>query len=290
MALQRLVSPGVNHEQAQPSLDVEHVYLTYDGRLGEANGRAYALEDISLRVDQAERIAVVGPNGAGKSTLFKLIAGTLDPDKGAIHVFGHDPDGHICIAYVPQRSQIDWTFPVTVEDVVMMGRVGQIGLFRRPSRKDWAIVRESLERVGAADLAQRQIGELSGGQQQRVFLARALAQEAEILLLDEPLNGLDVRSQEAILGVLDRLKEEGVTVLLATHDLELAAARFDRIMLLNRRVVALGPADDVLQPVNLIAAYGGQLHLIEHNGETVALTDSCCDGEDHDHRDHAAHG
>ncbi len=287
MAIQRLVKPGVDHKQAQPSLDIDHVYVAYDGRLGEASGVAYALEDITLRVDQAERIAVVGPNGAGKSTLFRLIAGTLAPDEGEVHIFGHDPDGHICIAYVPQRSQIDWSFPVTVEDVVMMGRVGQIGLFRRPSKQDWAIVRQSLERVGAADLAHKQIGELSGGQQQRVFLARALAQEAELLLLDEPLNGLDVRSQEAILGILDQLQADGVTVLLATHDLDLAAARFDRIMLLNRRVVALGPPDEVLQPQNLVTAFGGQLHLIDHEGETLALTDSCCDGDDHDH---AAHG
>ncbi len=266
MAIQRLVKPGVHHEQAQPSLDIDHVYVAYDGRLGEASGVAYALEDITLRVDQAERIAVVGPNGAGKSTLFRLIAGTLAPDEGEVHIFGHDPDGHICIAYVPQRSQIDWSFPVTVEDVVMMGRVGQIGLFRRPSKQDWAIVRQSLERVGAVDLAHKQIGELSGGQQQRVFLARALAQEAELLLLDEPLNGLDVRSQEAILGILDQLQADGVTVLLATHDLDLAAARFDRIMLLNRRIVALGPPDDVLQPQNLVTAFGGQLHLIDHEG------------------------
>lgn len=286
MAIQRLVKPGVNHEQTQPSLDIDHAYVAYDGRLGEASGTAYALEDITLRVDQAERIAVVGPNGAGKSTLFRLIAGTLAPDRGAVHIFGHDPDGHICIAYVPQRSQIDWSFPVTVEDVVMMGRVGQIGMFRRPGRQDWAIVRQSLERVGAADLAHKQIGELSGGQQQRVFLARALAQEAELLLLDEPLNGLDVRSQEAILGILDQLQAEGVTVLLATHDLDLAAARFDRIMLLNRRIVALGPPDEVLQPQNLVAAFGGQLRLIDHEGETLLLTDSCCDGDEHDHTAH----
>jgi manganese/iron transport system ATP-binding protein len=159
---------------------------------------------------------------------------------------------------VPQRNQVDWRFPVTVEDVVMMGRVGQIGLLRRPGRGPTGrLSAAALGRVGASALAHKQIGALSGGQQQRVFLARALAQEAELLLLDEPLNGLDAPTQEAILGLLDDLRRDGVTVLLATHDLDLAAERFDRIMLLNRRIVAFGPAGGVLQPDSLLRAYGG---------------------------------
>ena len=166
------------------------------------------------------------------------------------------PAGHLCIAYVPQRTQVDWRFPVTVEDVVMMGRVGQIGLLRRPGRGDWAATRAALARVGAAALAHKQIGALSGGQQQRVFLARALAQEAELVLLDEPLNGLDAPSQEAILGLLDDLRRDGVTVLLATHDLDLAAERFDRIMLLNRRIIAFESPTVALRAENLLRAYG----------------------------------
>ena len=151
----------------------------------------------------------------------------------------------------------------------MMGRVGQIGLLRRPGRADWAAARAALERVGAAALAHKQIGGLSGGQQQRVFLARALAQEAELVLLDEPLNGLDAPSQEAILSLLDDLRRDGVTVLLATHDLDLAAERFDRIMLLNRRVIAFGPPAAVLQADILLRAYGGHLRVLDADGTAI---------------------
>lgn len=274
--------PGVDHEITWPALGMENVCATYAGRVGSHTDNVrYALEDITFEVRPGERIAVVGPNGAGKSTLFRLIAGTLGPERGDIRIFGQAPGGHICIAYVPQRSQIDWTFPVNVEEVVMMGRVGQIGLLRRPSRHDKSIVRSSLERVGAADLAAKQIGALSGGQQQRVFLARALAQEAELLLLDEPLNGLDIPTQEAILGILDDLRADGVTVLLATHDLDLAAERFDRIMLLNHRIVAYGPPASVLRADNLLSAYGGHVHVIEDTAGTLLLADDCCgEGDD----------
>jgi ABC-type Mn2+/Zn2+ transport system ATPase subunit len=246
-----------------------------------ANGQdmQYALSDISFEIERGEQIAVVGPNGAGKSTLFKLVAGTLKPTRGQVLMCGHDPDRHTCIAYVPQRSQIDWSFPVTVEDVVLMGRVGRMGLFRRAHRSDHDSVWASLERVGAEDLAQRQIGELSGGQQQRVFVARALAQEAELLLLDEPLTGLDVPSQKAILDILASLRPDDVTVMVATHDLDLAAERFDRVMLLNKRIVAFDSGPSVLSAENLLAAYGGQVH---HVGESddLLLSGGCC--EEHD--------
>jgi manganese/iron transport system ATP-binding protein len=280
LAVQRIIKSGIAHEKTSPTLELQRVGVAYNGRVGGAGGGPhYALEDLTFQVETGERIAVVGPNGAGKSTLFRLIAGTLAPDKGDIHIYGYDPGGHICIAYVPQRSQIDWTFPVTVEDVVMMGRVGKIGLLRWPRRADWEIVRQSLARVGASDLAKKQIGELSGGQQQRVFLARALAQEAELLLLDEPLNGLDIPTQEAILTILDDLRRDGVTVLLATHDLDMAAERFDRIMLLNRRIIALGPPGEVLRSENLLSAYGGHIHVINQEDGALLLADTCCDGE-----------
>ena len=247
---------GVGHEPGAGALEAQDVWAVYRDGLAAAGGPRYALEAITFQVTRGERIAVVGPNGAGKSTLFRLIAGTLRPDRGRLDVFGHGPSGHICIAYVPQRTQVDWRFPVTVEDVVMMGRVGQIGLLRRPGRADWAAVHAALARVGASALAHKQIGELSGGQQQRVFLARALAQEAELVLLDEPLNGLDAPSQEAILTILDDLRRDGVTVLLATHDLDLAAEHFDRIMLLNRRIITFALPSTALQPNNLLRAYG----------------------------------
>ena len=249
---------GIPHEPGAQTLQLDDVWVAYDGRLMPGSGEPrHALEALTCRAERGERVAVVGPNGAGKSTLFHVIAGVLPPDRGRVSVYGHGPAGHICIAYVPQRNQVDWSFPVTVEDVVLMGRVGQIGLLRRPGRADRAAVAAALGRVGAADLARRRIGELSGGQQQRVFLARALAQQAELLLLDEPLNGLDAPSQEAIVGILDDLRRDGVTVLLATHDLDLAAARFDRIMLLNRRIVAFEPPTTALRAENLLRAYGG---------------------------------
>jgi manganese/iron transport system ATP-binding protein len=271
---------GVPHETAAPTVELSHVFVAYaTGANGVTTQRSqqYALENVSFRVEAGQRVAVVGPNGAGKSTLFKLIVGTIKPAQGTVNVYGHGPAGHICIGYVPQRSQIDWSFPVTVEDVVMMGRVGQIGLFRWPRRQDWDMARACLARVNAGHLAKKQIGELSGGQQQRIFIARALAQESQLLLLDEPLAGLDMPSQEAIFTILDGLRADGVTVLMATHDLGQAAERFDQLMLLNRRLIAFGVPTAVLQPHNLLQAYGGHIHRMNEGDELVVLADTCCD-------------
>ena len=270
-----MMKPTAAHKPGAPTLELDNVWVSYSGKLSAGNGgERYALEGVTFRVERGERVAVVGPNGAGKSTLFKIIVGTLRPDRGRVSIFGHGPDSHICIAYVPQRNQVDWNFPVTVEDVVMMGRVGQIGLLRRPSKADWDIVKVALGRVGASDLAHKRIGELSGGQQQRVFLARALAQEAELVLLDEPLNGLDTPTQEAIIAILDDLRRDGVTVMLATHDLDLAAERFDRIMLLNRRIIAFESPAAALHADNLLRAYGGHLHRVDDEG-TMIVADDC---------------
>ncbi|MEA3337299.1 MAG: metal ABC transporter ATP-binding protein [Chloroflexota bacterium] len=273
---------GTVHTLDAPTLEMQNVYVAYAaGGNGATVNKAeqYALQAVSFQAEVGEQIAVVGPNGAGKSTLFKLIVGTIKPSRGTVQLYGHSPDKHICIAYVPQRSQIDWSFPATVEDVVMMGRVGRIGLFRRPKKQDWELVRASLDRVNANHLARKQIGELSGGQQQRVFIARALAQEAELLLLDEPLSGLDLPSQQAIFKVLESLRPDGVTVLLATHDLTLAAERFDRVMLLNRRLVAFDRGPSVLTAENLLAAYGGHMHRIDEEG-AMLLADTCCDHDE----------
>jgi len=282
---------GVTHVDAAPTVEAHQVYVTYSpGSNGHSylsqnseenghrdNARRFALEDITFRIDNGQRVAVVGPNGAGKSTLFKLIVGTLRPAKGEIAVYGRNPDHHICIAYVPQHNQIDWDFPVTAEDVVMMGRVGQIGLFRWAKRRDWDIVHSSLEKVSAAHLAKEQIGNLSGGQRQRIFIARALAQQADLLLMDEPLNGLDLPSQEKIFQIWDMLRETGVTVMVATHDLNLASDVFDQVMLLNKRLLAFGRPNTVLTSNNLLQAYGGHLHLLNEVGEGVVLVDDCCD-------------
>jgi ABC-type Mn2+/Zn2+ transport system ATPase subunit len=242
-------------------------------------GGAQALDGVSCAIAEGEQVAVVGPNGAGKSTLFKLIAGLLKPAAGEVRYFGSAAAPPGLIAYLPQRSQVDWRFPVSVSDVVMMGRVGRVGLFRRPGARDRAIVAEALELVKMGPLARRQISELSGGQQQRVFLARALAQEARVLLMDEPLNGLDVGSQDALFQIMEALRERGVTVLTALHDLQLAARQFDRVMLLNRRLVGFGAAGEVFTPARLLEAYGGHLHLSVTREGILTVADTCCNHE-----------
>ncbi len=260
------------HQPDVPILRADDLSLLYES--------GPALEDVSFELQTGERLAVVGPNGAGKSTLLKIIAGVLTPSEGHVQIFGNDPGGHICIAYVPQRNQVDWSFPVTVADVVMMGRVGQLGLFRNPKARDWDLVNNALEVVHMTHLAKRQISQLSGGQQQRMFIARALAQEAELMLMDEPLTGLDVNSQEEVFGILDRLQGDNVTVLVSLHDLKMAAQRFDRVMLLNHEMLGLGIPEEVLTPENLMAAYGGHLHLVPTEDGALALGDTCCG--DHD--------
>ncbi len=239
-----------------------------------------ALVDVSFELKTGERVAVVGPNGAGKSTLFKVIAGVHPASAGEVKIFGHGPGGHTCIAYLPQRSQVDWSFPVTVGDVVMMGRIGKIGLFRWPKAEDWAYVRQCLAAVALEDLADRQIQELSGGQQQRMFIARALAQEAELMLMDEPITGLDIQSQDNIFHILSLLQERNVTVMVAMHDLEIAAEYFDRVLLLNRRQVGIGLPADVFTPERLQLAYGSHLQLVETEDGMLAVSDTCCDDDE----------
>jgi len=255
--------------------------LRADG-LGVRYESGMALEDVVFELKVGERLAVVGPNGAGKSTLLKVVAGVLAPTEGHVQIFGHEPGSHICIAYVPQRSQVDWGFPVTVADVVMMGRVGKLGLFRNPRTRDWKLVQQALQIVSMDHLAKRQINQLSGGQQQRMFIARALAQEAELMLMDEPLTGLDLNSQEEVFNILDELSKKGVTVVISLHDLKMAARRFDRVMLLNKKMLGIGKPGDVLKPENLLAAYGGHLHLVPTDDGMLALGDTCCEDNDHD--------
>jgi manganese/iron transport system ATP-binding protein len=263
--------PHTHHQPNEPILDVKHITVRYDGRV--------ALEDITFHLHEGERIAVVGPNGAGKSTLFKVISGVLAPGTGEVNIFGSRPRGHICIAYIPQRSQVDWNFPVTVADVVMMGRSAKLGPLNWPHKKDWEYVHHALETVELSDLAARQIGQLSGGQQQRMFIARALAQEAELMLMDEPLTGLDTPSQESLLNLLDTLKNKNVTVMVATHDLDQAARHFDRIMLLNHRIIAFDIPQNVLHTDHLLQAYGGRLK-VDPQGQGTMLVDDCCGPQD----------
>ena len=257
------------HRQDKPILEVDRLSVRYESGM--------ALDQVSFHLHRGERVAVVGPNGAGKSTLFKVIAGVLEPSSGRASIAGEGPGGHICIAYVPQRSQVDWSFPVTVSDVVMMGRTSKVGLLRWPKRKDRELVRQALADVGMEAFSRRQISELSGGQQQRMFIARALAQEAELMLMDEPLNGVDMHSQEVIFGILDELRRRSVTILVATHDLDQAADRFDRVLLLNHRLLGFGAPQEVFTTERLMAAYGGHLKLVQGDGQVLALGDTCCD-------------
>lgn len=261
------------HHPEAPILALKEITVRYEGGVG--------LDDVTFHLMEGERVAVVGPNGAGKSTLFKVIAGVIDPIEGVVEVYGHEPGGHVCISYIPQRSQVDWNFPVTVADVVMMGRISKIGPLRIPSGEDWSKVERALEVVGLSGHGQRQIDELSGGQQQRMFIARALAQEAELMLLDEPLTGLDVPSRENVLEAMDTLNERGVTLVVSMHDLKQAAERYDRVMLLNKRMIAFGRPDEVFRREYLQDAYGGRLHFFDGEMGELAVEDSCCEG-DHD--------
>jgi ABC-type Mn2+/Zn2+ transport system ATPase subunit len=239
-------------------------------------GQRPALNSVSLSIPHGAQVAVVGPNGAGKSTLFKAMVGLVPVRSGEMLIHGRpaaeyrDP-----VAYVPQREEVDWRFPVTVSDVVAMGRYGRKRWLRRLSAADREAVHASMERLDIADLAQRPIGELSGGQQQRVFLARALAQEPHVLLLDEPFTGVDLATREATLELLAGLRDRLVTVLVSTHDLDLAAGRFDQVVLLNGRLVSAGAPGEVFTQEYLQEAFGGQMVVV--NGKAIVV-DQCCGG------------
>lgn len=250
-------------------LEVEEIRVSYNGHP--------ALDNLTFQVAHGARLAVVGPNAAGKTTLFKALVGLVHLEAGRIRIHGQ-PLGHHqdCVAYVPQREEVDWRFPVTVFDVVMMGRYGKRGGLSRASQQDREIVLNSLEQMGIIDLTGRSIGELSGGQQQRVFLARALAQEPHILLMDEPFTGVDFTTQETALELLEHLQSQQVTAMVSTHDLSLASERFDQVLLLNKRMVAYGSPQEVFTPPNLSRAFGSQVLFLDG----VAVVDQCCPPEE----------
>jgi manganese/iron transport system ATP-binding protein len=268
----RLLTRPTQHIELAPAIHAENVSFYYENR--------YALREVGFDLQKGEHLAVVGPNGAGKTTLFRIIAGILRPSTGVVELFGQNPSGHVCVAYVPQRSQVDWSFPVNVSEVVMMGRIRRLGFFNWPKKRDWEFVRSALERVDLLDYEGQQIGGLSGGQQQRVFLAQAVAQEAELILLDEPLTGLDLPSQETSYRILEDLRRDEITVVVATHDLDLAAKRFDRVMLLNRSLVSYGRPDEALNASHLLEAYGAHIHRVHGEEGAIFLTDPCPDEEE----------
>jgi len=236
-----------------------------------AYGRRPVVWHVDLEVDAPCLFGIIGPNGAGKSTLLKAALGLVPVVGGDVRFFGRPlREVRTRVGYVPQRETVDWDFPVSAMDVVLMGTYGRLGWFRRPGPRERRLAAESLDRVGLADLAGRQIGRLSGGQQQRVFLARALAQQADVYLLDEPMAGVDVRSQERIFGVLAGLRSEGRLVIVVHHDLRTAAEWFDRVALVDMRLVAAGPTGDVLTAENLRRTYAGQLEILDEVGRAVA--------------------
>lgn len=217
------------------------------------------LWDIDCTVDEGILMAIVGPNGAGKSTFIKSILGLIEPAAGRVRIFGKSyKEMRRRVGYVPQRGSVDWDFPTNAIDVVSMGRYGHLGWFKRPGKKDKEISLNALEKVGMADFADRQISKLSGGQQQRVFLARALVQEADLYLMDEPFVGVDATTERTIINLLQELRSEGKTLIVVHHDLQTLKEYFDWAMLLNVRRIAMGSVNEVITEENLKLAYGGR--------------------------------
>lgn len=222
-------------------------------------GETLALDDVGVTVPEGTACALLGMNGSGKSTLFKALLGLVRPDRGDIRLLGRRSErarAEGLVAYVPQSEAVDWDFPVTVADVVMMGRYGHLGITRRPRQADHRAVDEALERVGLAELAHRPIGELSGGQRKRAFMGRAIAQRAPLLLLDEPFAGVDRPSESTLLELLRDLRDEGRTIMVSTHSLTSVPSLCDEAVLLHQHVVAHGPLDEVLTAESLARAFG----------------------------------
>jgi manganese/iron transport system ATP-binding protein len=241
-------------------LEVQHLAVNYRG--------IRALGDISFSLEPGQLVGVLGPNGAGKSTMIKAMLGLIPAMSGVIKFGGIDLKRRLCCcAYMPQRSQIDWDYPATVWTVVMMGRTAHTGWFRSPNRKSKDIVASALHRVGIWELRHRQIGELSGGQQQRVFLARAIAQQAELFLFDEPLAGIDKKTEAILFQIFAELKTEGKTLLVSSHEWGEALMNYDRLLLLNRELIANGSPQEVMTLENIQRGYGESIHskmLSEH--------------------------
>ncbi len=240
------------HASDIPAIEVEDMTVAYRDKP--------VLWDIDLVVPRGILMAIVGPNGAGKTTLIKATLGLITPAAGKVLIYGKPyPEQRHLVAYVPQRGTVDWDFPTTVLDVVLMGRYGMLGWIKRPGKKDREMALDALDKVGMAAYADRQISQLSGGQQQRTFLARALVQDANAYFMDEPFQGVDATTERAIIQLLRELRQAGKTVVVVHHDLQTVPEFFDWVTLLNVRRIASGPVDDVFTEDNLRLAYGGRI-------------------------------
>ncbi|MBR9864800.1 MAG: manganese/iron ABC transporter ATP-binding protein [Rhodobacteraceae bacterium] len=259
------ISTGPEDRAAVAGLSAKDVTVTY------RNGHT-ALWDASFEIPRGTVTALVGVNGAGKSTLFKAIMGFVPAAKGRIKILGLDVNAALAqnlVAYVPQSEEVDWAFPVLVEDVVMMGRYGHMGFLRRPKAADHAAVDQALARVNMQDFRKRQIGELSGGQRKRVFLARSLAQDGQVILLDEPFTGVDVKTEEQIIRLLRELRDEGRVMLVSTHNLGSVPEFCDRTILVKGTVLAHGRTETTFTRDNLEAAFGGVLRHFTLGGDAL---------------------
>ena len=258
-------SAELQSRPAPPPLSIHDLTVAYH--------RRPVLWDVDYDAPQKKLIAVVGPNGAGKSTLIKAALDLVPRASGVVRVFGEPYRRQRSrVAYVPQRSSVDWDFPVSARDVVVMGLYRKIGWCRPVTRKYREAALAALDRVGMAAYARRQISQLSGGQQQRVFLARALVQDADLYLMDEPFAGVDAATERAIVDVLRELREAGKTALVVHHDLQTGAEYFDEVLLLNMRLIAAGPTQSVFTPENLRRTYGGKLALLDQVGQRMTLS------------------
>ena len=248
-----------------------HAPLKITG-LSVAYQKKPVLRNVSFEVTEGELIGVIGPNGAGKSTLIKAALGLIPRLAGEVKVYGKPCNQQRqLIGYVPQRESVDWDFPTNALDVVMMGRYGHLGWFRRPGSKEKEIAMECLSKVGMADYATRQISQLSGGQQQRVFLARALAQDAKLYFMDEPFAGVDAATEKAIISLLQELKGSGKTVIVVHHDLATVKEYFDSVLLLNVELQEYGRTNDVFTRANLQRTYGGRLSFLDRQDDELLL-------------------
>ncbi|GAB3226040.1 metal ABC transporter ATP-binding protein [Algoriphagus aestuariicola] len=249
-----------------PILEIHDLTVSYD--------QNPVLWNVDLSLPAGNLVGILGPNGAGKSTLIKAIMGLIPPTSGFVKIFDKPlNDVRARISYVPQRESVDWNFPASVLDVVMMGTYGKLGLFRRPGKKEKELAMQSLEQVGMAGFSKRQISELSGGQQQRVFIARALAQEADLYLMDEPFAGVDMATETAIFQLLRDMTTSGKTVIVVHHDIHSAMNFFDWLIMLNLHLVASGPKESVMNEEMLRKTYGGKLNLLTRVTDLIRQKD-----------------